>query len=221
MYETVTRFDSPPAIHVTGVGRATYVPDRARVVLRVDLEGRDLAGLARENAERLAAVIARLAALGIAERDRQTAGFRVAPRYDRKLERHDGYTVGNGVRVTTRDLARLGEVLGAGLAAGATGASDVAFDLSDERHEEALRRAREGAIRDARAKAEHYAALTGVTLGAAILVVEDQGAAGGPRRYALYERDASLSAPAGVGSMPIEAGEDELVVTVAVAFRID
>lgn len=215
MYETVPRFDSPPAIHVSGVGRASYVPDRARVVLRVDLEGRDLAGLARENADRLAAVIARLAALGIAERDRQTVGFRVAPRYDRKLERHDGYQVANGVRVTVRDLARLGDLLAAGLEAGATAASDVAFDLSDERREEALRRAREAAMRDARAKAEHYAALAGVGLGGVLSIAEGDARPGGW----MHAARAAVDAPP-FARVPIEPGESELAVSVAVVYSI-
>jgi uncharacterized protein YggE len=217
MNQTVTRFDSPPAIHVIGVGRATAVPDLARIVLRVDLEGSDLARLTRESGDRLAAVVARLAALGIAERDRQTAGFRVAPRYDQKFRRQDGYQVVNGVRVTVRDLARLGDVLAAGLAAGATTASDIAFDLSDERREEALRRAREGAVRDARAKAEHHAALAGVGLGGVLSIVEGAAQPGGWTRTALSMADA----PPAMARVPIEAGESELAVTVSVDYRIE
>lgn len=216
MNQIVTRFDSPPAIHVTGLGRATAVPDLARVVLRVDLEGPDLARLTRENGDRLAAVVARLAALGIAERDRQTAGFRVAPRYDQKLQRHDGYRVANGVRVTVRDLARLGDVLAAGLEAGATAASDIAFDLSNGRRDEALRRAREAAMREARGKAEHYASLAGVGLGGVLSIVEGAAQPGGWRHAAIAMADAPPFA-----RVPIEAGESELAVTVAVDYRIE
>ena len=32
MYDKSSRFDSPPAIHVTGAGRAAVAPDLARVV---------------------------------------------------------------------------------------------------------------------------------------------------------------------------------------------
>ena len=38
MYDKSSRFDSPPAIHVTGAGRAAVAPDLARVVFGVETD---------------------------------------------------------------------------------------------------------------------------------------------------------------------------------------
>ena len=216
MYDKSSRFDSPPAIHVTGAGRAAVAPDLARVVFSVDTEGRDLARVQGENSARMAAVLARLKELGIADRDLRTIGYSIEPRYDPKLQRHDGYRLSSGVRATIREIAVVGGALAAGVAAGATGVSQIGFAPSDP--DAALRQAREEAVRHAREKAEHYAALTGVELGPAILIVEGdtRPGYGRPQFVALSARAAGPDAPP-----PIEAGEQEVAVTVAVAYRID
>ena len=220
MYDKSSRFDSPPAIHVTGTGKAAITPDLARVVFTVDTEGSDVARMQAENSARMATVIARLKALGIADKDLRTTSYALAPRYDPKLQRHDGYHLSTGVRASIRDLSRVSEALSAGVEAGATGVSQISFEPSDP--EEALRRAREEAVRNAREKAEHYAALVGVHLGTALLIVESgERPHHGPHDYPPFMRAMRMDTPASPEPPPIAAGEQELAVSVAIAYRIE
>ena len=77
------------------------------------------------NNDAMAAVIAAMKASGIADRDLQTAGVQIAPRYD-YTTKPDGtqeaklvaYQVTNTLSVRVRDLAKTGEILDKSVALG-------------------------------------------------------------------------------------------------------
>ncbi len=202
-------------ITVGGEGEVQVVPDLARVVFNVETTHAELARAQAENASRLAAVIARLTALGVAERDLQTSGYAVQPQHDYNRQgRLIGYQVLNGVRATVRDLARLPELLDAAVAAGANLVHGIQFDVSDK--EDALRRAREAAVRDARSKAEQYAALTGVRLGPPVTIAE--AAHGAPPVYAA--RVMSMAMAEHAPPTPVEPGEQTIRLSVQITYEI-
>ncbi len=161
--------DEPRTVSVVGTGRVTVPPDVAILTLGVETTDRALAAAQRENATRSTALRARLAEWGLPAREIQTAGYNVWQDHD-----HDGkprgYRVGNTVRLLVSDLARVGELLDAAIDAGANSIGGVAFGLRDEA--DALHRAREAAMADARTKAAHYAALAGATLGDVLGIAE-------------------------------------------------
>ena len=203
-------------ITVSGEGEVQVVPDLARLVFNVETTHAELARAQAENASRLAAVIASLTSLGVAERDLQTSGYHAQPRHDYLVQdRLVGYQVVNGVRATVRNLARLPELLDAAVAAGANLVHGVQFDVSDK--EDALRRAREAAVRDARARAEQYAALTGVRLGPPVTIAE--GGRGTPLPYA-GRMAASLSMAEQAPPTPVEPGEQTIRLAVQITYEI-
>lgn len=198
-------------IAVRGEGRVAVTPDLAYVTFGVETSGANLVQAQRENTALMTAVLDTLKASGIEEKDLQTVGYNVSPQIDRE-GRQTGWRVGNVVRATVRDLSSLGGTIDQVVAAGATRVSGVSFDVANK--DDAIRRAREAAVADARGKAEHYARLTNVQLGAPVTIVEDSSPARAPQ---------PAGAPAqrgGDGSTPIEAGEGTITVTVQISFEI-
>jgi uncharacterized protein YggE len=85
-----------------------------------------------------------------------------------------------------------------------------------ENPETALAEAREKAYANAKIKAEQYAKMAGLTLGAPLHISEGSDMSPMPRSYAaMKEVNASDSA-----STPVQVGEQEVTVTVEVMFGI-
>lgn len=200
-------------VSVAGAGRVTVAYDLASVTFGVETSDAELAPAQAENARRTAALLDRLKALGIAEKDLQTVGYNVSPQYGDNGARLTGYRVVNGVRATVRDLGRLGAMIDAAVAAGANRVHGIGFDLSNK--EDATRRAREAAVADARGKAEQYARLTGLQLGAPVTIVEGGGEV--PKYREAAPRAAGAMADA---VTPIEPGQGAVTLTVQIVYEL-
>ena len=72
----------PPRIVVTGEGEATAAPDLALLSLSVMREAKTAREALDANNDAMAAVIAAMKSAGIEERDLQTAGIQISPRYN-------------------------------------------------------------------------------------------------------------------------------------------
>ena len=114
----------------------------------------------------------------------------------------DGYRVSNVVQVRVRDLAAVGRILDAVIAAGANTLPSLQFTVNDRSGPES--RARVLAVRAAAAKASQMAAAAGVRLGELVLLGE-----GGGVRPVLQQARYTLNAPG-----PVEPGQLEVEVTV-------
>jgi uncharacterized protein YggE len=132
-----------------------------------------------------------------------------------KGPRVTGYQAANSVSVTVRELASTGSLIDAALAAGATSMDGLDFHVDDPSAAE--EKARQLAIADARRRAATIAEAAGVRLGAVIGVVEGERG-GGPLPYPVG-RMMALKAEA--ADTPVEAGSQEIVVSVSVAFSIE
>src|SRR4030042_363704 len=163
------------------------------------------------------AVMAALAASGIAEKDIQTQYFSIeqVTSWDKDTgeEIVTGYRVTNMVTAKIRDIDEVGATIDAVAAAGGdlTRISNIAFSVDDPSayYEEA----REEAMDDAIAKAEQLAELAGVELGEPTYISEWIS-------YPVSSREiyygGEVSAP-----MPISPGELELTISVQVAYAIE
>ncbi len=160
--------EDPAMIHVTGEGLVEATPDIAYVNLGVRTQAPTAEEAQRANAEAVSRVIARLKALGVAEGDIQTSRFNLRPLMNYEVTREGkapeivGFAVDNIVMVTLRDLELVGEVIDAGIAAGANTVEGVRFAVEDpsELELEALRLA----VEDARRRAEVIAEAAGVRI---------------------------------------------------------
>jgi uncharacterized protein len=208
----------PPMISVTGEGRINVAPDMATVTLGVTTEADTAKEAMDTNSAQLSAAIAALKAAGIEDKDIQTTGLSLGPRYDYNRTKSDGtaqitgFVASNNVTVRVRALAGLGEVLDAVVTDGANTLNGVAFGLQDP--DPALDAARKDAVADARRKAELYAAAAGVTLGAIQSISEQSGYAP-PMPMALAEASFAKDA-----SVPVAAGEVGVTASVSIVWLI-
>ncbi len=207
-----------PRVTVTGEGRVEAAPDMATVSLGVSTEA-DTAALAlAENSAQVAQVLATLTAAGVAERDVQTSGLSLSPRWDGygsdsgAAPKVVGYTAANTVTVRIRVLADLGGVLDAVVSSGANTLNGLAFGMSAP--EPLLDQARQRAVADAMRKAALFAGAAGVTLGPVRMIDE---ASGYSQPAPMFRMDAEMSsAPA----VPVAGGEVSLTATVTMVFDL-
>ncbi|MGK4006229.1 SIMPL domain-containing protein [Sorangium sp. So ce1036] len=121
------------------------------------------------------------------------------------------YRVSNTVTATIRNLAQVGAVLDAAVAAGANNVWGVSFGLDNTDPLEA--QAREKAIADARARAEALARLQGVPLGPVVAISEiiDGGGPVFAAKAAMYDRGAGT---------PLAPGEVSFSTQVKVVYAL-
>lgn len=170
------REPAPPMIEVAGQGEVLAMPDRAQVLVTVQVRARTAAAAGSENAARSQKVMDAIRTAGIAREQLATQGFTVQPAYnypgDGRSPTLVGYDARNTVRVEVRQLDQLGKIIDAALGAGANDVAGVNFYLANP---SAVRRdALAAAMSDARLAAEAIAKAAGGTLGALVLVTTQQ-----------------------------------------------
>ncbi|MGW8266811.1 MAG: SIMPL domain-containing protein [Longimicrobiales bacterium] len=206
-------------IEVTGQAQVQVPADRVRISFGVETEAQSASEASAQNAREMEAVVASLRASGVPGLEIETYGYSLTPEYriqareDPSRRSISGYRAMNNIRVTVPGVDRAGEVLDAGVAAGANRVVNLQFEASDTR--EARLEALRSAVRVAREEAQTIAEAMGVTLGPP---VEVRGGAspGEPRMFA---RAAVFDEAAGART-PIEAGAQTVSASVTILFRI-
>jgi hypothetical protein len=200
-------------ISVSATGSVAAEPDIAHVTAGVIAEAETAKEAIARNSAAMAKVVSALKGAGIAPKDLQTTSLHVEPRYtqakDGRPATISGYRVSNQVRLTVRDVKKLGDVLDQAIAAGANQISRIGFDVSSA--ETVKDEARKQAMANARRRAELYAAAAGVKLGAVLRISESVSDVS-PRE--------SVSPRAMAASVPIEAGTRVLEVEVHVTYAL-
>jgi uncharacterized protein YggE len=204
-------------ISVTGTGRVLLAPDIADLRLGVTTTAKTVNEARAANATSMTAVIAALKGLGIADRDIQTTTLSLGPVYDYSTNanppRLTGYTLTNSVAVTIRDLEVAGDVIDGTMAAGVTTLDSITFRVADQTAAE--KEAREAAMTEAGAKAQTLAAAAGVSIDGVASISETVT----PVPYPIYYGAMAAAALRDVAT-PVEAGTNEVSVTVAVVYVI-
>lgn len=213
----MTESSLPRTISVSGSGRVSVVPDVADLRLGVTITAKSVEAARAANVAVMTGVIAALREFGIAPEDVQTTNLTLSPAYDyssnRNPPRLTGYTLTNAVAVTVRDLAKVGAVIDGSLAAGATSLDSIAFRTRDVVAAENA--ARQAAVADARAKAEVLAAAAGVSIAGVATITESDT----PEVAPIYRGGMAKMAMADA-STPVEAGTNEVAISVSVTFLL-
>jgi uncharacterized protein YggE len=209
--------DTPRTISVSGTGVAYGSPDIATAQVGVQTRGEDPGQAMDDNNTKMAALIAALKALGIADKDIQTTNFSVYAQQDYNPQTGVAletitYVVDNTVNITVRDLGQLGDVLSGAVAAGANSVYGISFSVENQSALEQT--AREQAMNDARARAEALANLAGVTLDVPLSISESFS--GGEPIY--VARD--MAAQAGGSAVPVQTGQITVNLNVSVTYVI-
>ncbi|HSL20415.1 MAG TPA: SIMPL domain-containing protein [Vicinamibacterales bacterium] len=214
-----TRSPEPrvPTVVTQGEAILRRAPDRAFVDLAVETRSKAPREAATRNAEIMTAVQQRLRALGLPADAVQTRGYDLAPEFDyvdgRQVLR--AYTARNRIEARVDELDRLGEVIDAAIAAGATNAGAIRFDLRDRERVE--REALRVAVADARGRADAAASGAGMTV-ARVLKIEEGGRPDvpPPMPYVTAMRaEMKQSVPT-----PIAAGEIEIRASVTLTAEL-
>jgi uncharacterized protein YggE len=203
-----------PTIEVSGTGGVQVKPDIAVIRIGVATEDANAAAAVAKNSAATAKVLSEIAAAGIEQKDLQTSQFSLYPQAQTgSYARKDGsvtFRASNTVSVTVRKLDRLGEILGASVAAGSNQISGPDFAVSEP--EKYLGDARRKAVEHAIVKAKTYAEAAGLKLGTVHSIVED--GTGGPApvfRGAAYAK---------AQSVPVEVGEETLSAQVRIVIEL-
>lgn len=214
--------DTPPprTLTVVGNGEVKASPDVAFIQLAVETTAENAAKATNENARRTTAVIDALKKK-IGNQDRvTTTGYSLQPQYANRRPGSEappeitGYVASNRVRVESRDLTKVGELIDAAIAAGANRTDALYFTL--ENRSPHLREALTEAGAEARAQAESIAAALGVSLGEVL----NASTTGAPIPGPIY-RERMVAMAADAMSTPVEPGEVEVTAILSVTYRIE
>lgn len=209
--------ENPTGITVTGQGKVSVKPDIALVNVGVEVTAPTVAEARDQAAQAMQALQDAVKGLGVSEADIRTQYFNIYPQYvyrENEAPRIVAFTVNNQVELKVRNIDSASQVLDAAIAAGgdAVRVNGISFTVEDP--EQHLADARKEAISNARERAEVLAQAAGVTLGKARSISESSSG-GGPEFYPTL-RDAAM----GGAPSPVNAGEQQLTLTVYVVFDI-
>lgn len=206
-----------PVVELNVFESVEVAPDIATIGAGVTSEAPSASEALRQNSAEMQKVVARIKALGIAERDIQTTGINLNARYDydqatqRQIFR--GYQASNRVSVILREIGETGRVLDALVAAGATDLNGPTFGIDDDTA--ATDAARTRAIARANAQAKAYAAMLGYQ-GARVLTITEGMAGSGPMPEMAKGRAMSDVAAA----PPVQPGMVSAGINVTVAYEL-
>ena len=214
---------SSPRILVTAEGSVDIAPDMAVLSLSVTREAKTARVALDANSSAMKEVLAAMKAEGIEERDLQTSGFSIQPKYrypapnssdKREPPRIVGYRVRNSLSVRVRDISKVGEILDKSVTLGVNEGGNIVFTNEDP--SAAITQARIQAVKNAMAKAATLAEAAGVKTGR-LLEISEQSFRPRPVPMARAEMSLSRSADA----VPVATGENTYKVTVDVAYAIE
>ena len=172
---------SGPVVELNVFETVDVAPDTATIGAGVTSEAATATEALRQNSAEMQKVIARIKALGVAEKDIQTSGINLNARYDydQQTQRQvfRGYQVSNRVSVILRKIDDTGRVLDALVEAGANDLSGPNFSIDDDTA--AKNAARSRAVARAEAQAKAYAAMLGYD-GAKVLSISESITGNGP-----------------------------------------
>lgn len=206
-----------PVVELSVTETVKAKPDLATISAGVSTEAPTAVAAMRQNASEMDAVIKRIKSLGIADRDIQTAGINLNPRYDydqttqRQVFR--GYSASNRVSVILRKVADTGKVLDSLVTAGATDIGGPQFSIDNDTAAKA--QARQAAMENAQGQAMQYAKWAGYT-GVRLLEVSESMTSSQP--IPMMER--GMMAADAKASTPVEPGLVGTGVNVTVKYEM-
>jgi uncharacterized protein YggE len=202
-----TAASEPPQIIVTGEGVIKATPDQAWITIGAESRSKISKDAQQHNAEAMTAVQQKLAAFGIPKDAIKTIAIELQLEFDYADGKQTprGYVARNTIEVRVDDLAKVGDVLDAVVASGATTINGLRFDV--KQREQLATAALQAAVKQAIGKAQALAAGAGRAVDR-IIRIEESSAGIEPPRPMLMERSfakADASTPVAAGELEIRA----------------
>jgi len=203
-------------IYFSGEGKVYTKPDVAFVDFSVVTQGVRINDVQDANSKKMNKVIIFLKSSGVEEKDIKTTNYSLYPQYtykNYKIPQITGYQINQTVGIKIRDIDKVGEILQGVVEVGINKVNSLYFGVEND--EELKEQAREMAIKDAKEKAEKLASQIGVNLGKIVGFSESTDGYPAPR----YKGELGIG---GGGESPnIEAGENEITVSVTLTYEIE
>ncbi|MEY2927865.1 MAG: hypothetical protein RL367_2342 [Pseudomonadota bacterium] len=205
-------------LDVTARGEVHRVPDVAVISAGVVTQAADAGSAMRDNAARIARVIAALKKAGIADKDIATSSISLSPQYrynNNEPPVITGYQANNQLTIRFRDIGKSGAVIDALVKEGANQVNGPTLEI--DKPEAALDEARIAATKAARARADLYASAFGMKVKRVISIAEQDGFAQQPMPMMMAR---SAAADGGEAKTAVMAGEQAIGVTVSIVFEL-
>lgn len=206
-------------INVAGKGEIKVTPDVAYLYIGVESNAATAAAAQKKTATSMSKLNTLLKGeWKIAAKDIETEQFNVSPNYtysDDKGQTIKDYSSVHVLKVTYRDLDKLGQLLDAASEAGANRIQNISFaaENPDQYEEQAIAKA----MSSANKKASAIAKSANRTLGSIVSISQDDAEA--PIVYAQYER-ATADMAAGAPPTSIEPGQITVTTRLTVQYEM-
>ena len=206
------------SIHVSGTGKVSVEPDKADLILSVEVQAKTAEAAKTQAAVAMDALIKSLKDADVAGRDIQTRSISLYPNYSSDTaNKITGYQLTNQIAVCIRDLNKATDIIDNAVQAGGNSTRVQGMSFGIENPERALAEAREKAYVNAKTIGQQYAKLAGVTLGTPLHISEGTDVTPVPIAYSEMKM---MAATAESTSTPVQAGEQDVTITVDVSFGI-
>lgn len=200
---------------VNGKGVVTVTPDIAYINIGVDTENEDASIAQAENAKLMTSVKNAIMKAGIKEADMKTMNYNIYKSFNYRSddEREEVFRVSNSLRVTVRDLDKLGDLIDTAAKSGANQINSIQFTVEDEEayYQEALVLAME----NAKGKADAILGTLNKTAGMPVRISEQSYGGSLVRNTGgiAFEESKSMDF-----ATPIEAGDIQVTATLSVEY---
>lgn len=207
-----------PVVELNVFESVSVAPDIATIGAGVTSEAPSATAALQQNSAEMTKVIARIKALGVAEKDIQTTGINLNAMYDYNQETQRqvfrGYQVANRVSVTLRKIEDTGRVLDALVAAGANDLNGPSFSIEND--DAAKDAARKRAFERAQAQAKAYADMLGYDDAKVLAIAENIEARGPmPQMAEMQMNAAKADAPP-----PVQPGMVSTGISITIKYEL-
>lgn len=201
-----------PVVSLLAQDKAEVPPDYAHVLIDIVARNGDRAEAINDGNALLSKLKAALIAKGVGASDIERNYFGAREEFENEggIRRHKDFALFSGYSVKIRKLDKLGEVVGAAIAAGATRISELSFEV--ENRAATTDRLLASATAKARAKAMDHAKINGFSNVRLLSVREPDAFAPPPPRYSPID---GLDIPADLSPRPVT-----ISVSLAMAFEL-
>ena len=205
-------------ITIDAIGKVTAKPDIAELSVGMDSIAPTVAEAQKKNTEVMNNLIAKIKALGVEEKDIQTANYNIYPQYDytetgSKLK---GYQVSQSVTIKIRNLANSEKILALAGGAGANNVGGLQFTIDDRDVYKA--EARKQAMEKIAIKAKEISKSLGVRFVGVVSYNEYENSGA---NYPVYDLMKGMGGgPEAAPAPAIQVGSTEVNLSVNVTFGI-
>lgn len=163
-------------ISVSGTAEMTALADQATIYIEIATKGDSVLSVENENTQTANNILNEMKKL-VGEENVETDSYRINEEKDWQYEKGEyefkGYIATHRIKVTTTNLAEIGNIINKATELGATGINNINFELQKETEEKVRSEALEKAVNVANKKANTLASSTNVKLGKVSKVSEN------------------------------------------------